>query len=198
LEETSYTTAEDGGSVEVCAVVVEGVLERSAEVSISTVDGSATGQLVFCPFPILSGMSKYWSSLSGGEDYTSITTVLTFDGSNTRGCSDVPITDDNIYEDDETFSVTLTTEDGDVTLEPDSGVVIITDEDGGLSYTHVCYWETSNHMHVYSSELTLFTVHNNIFGVEILPNMTVMAAVQERQLCTRTGYIVHYYRLRIS
>jgi len=80
LEETSYTTAEDGGSVEVCAVVVEGVLERSAEVSISTVDGSATGQLVFCPFPILSGMSRYWSSLSGGEDYTSITTVLTFDG----------------------------------------------------------------------------------------------------------------------
>jgi len=47
LERTSYTTAEDGGSVEVCAVVVEGELERSSEVSISTVDGSATGQSVF-------------------------------------------------------------------------------------------------------------------------------------------------------
>ena len=144
LEETSYTTAEDGGAVEVCAVVVEGELERSAEVSISTVDGSATGQLVLCTFSILSGMSRYWSSLSGGEDYTSITMVLTFDGSNTRGCSDVPITDDVIYEDDETFSVTLTTGDGDVTLEPDSGVVTITDEDGGLSYIHVFCWETSN------------------------------------------------------
>ena len=51
LEETSYTTAEDSGTVEVCAVVVEGELERSAEVILSTVDGTATGQSVFF-FPL--------------------------------------------------------------------------------------------------------------------------------------------------
>jgi len=81
---------------------------------------------------------------SGDVDYVSTSVTLTFDESSTRVCGDISITPDDIYEDDETFSVTLTTGDGDVTLEPDSGVVTITDEDGGLSYTHVCYWETSN------------------------------------------------------
>ena len=71
---------------------------------------------------------------------------LTFDGSNTRECSEVPITDDNIYEDDETFSVTLTTGDEDVTLEPDSGVVTITDDDGGLNCVCCRKLVISNHI----------------------------------------------------
>ena len=79
-------------------------------------------------------MSGYWSSPSGGVDYTSITVTLIFDGSNTRQCNEVAITDDNIYEDDETFSVTLTTGDEDVTLEPDNGIVTITDDDGSFHY----------------------------------------------------------------
>ena len=43
LEETAYTTPEDG-TVEVCARVTEGELEREVEVVLSTVEGSATGQ----------------------------------------------------------------------------------------------------------------------------------------------------------
>ena len=67
---------------------------------------------------------------SGDVDYVSTSVTLTFDESSTRACSDISITPDDILEDDETFSVTLTTGDGDVTLEPDTSVVTITDDDG--------------------------------------------------------------------
>lgn len=42
LERTVYTASE-GDTVEVCARVVEGELERVVEVALSTVEGSATG-----------------------------------------------------------------------------------------------------------------------------------------------------------
>ena len=77
---------------------------------------------------------------SGDVDYVSTSVTLTFDESSTRACSDISITPDDIYEGDETFSVTLTTGDGDVTLEPDSGVVTITDDDGGICYFTFCLY----------------------------------------------------------
>ena len=42
LEETSYTTPE-GGTVEVCASLLQGQLERNVEVILSTQDGEAIG-----------------------------------------------------------------------------------------------------------------------------------------------------------
>ena len=85
-------------------------------------------------------------TVSGDVDYVSTSVTLTFDQSNTRACGDISITPDDIYEGDETFSVTLTTGDEDVTLEPDGGVVTITDNDGGLNC--VCRWKLviSNHI----------------------------------------------------
>jgi len=41
------------------------------------------------------------------------------------------IIDDGIYEEDEMFSATLVSDD-DVEVDPDSGIVTITDNDGGL------------------------------------------------------------------
>ena len=46
LEETSYTTPESG-TVEVCASLLQGQLERNAEVVLSTQDGEAIGLLWF-------------------------------------------------------------------------------------------------------------------------------------------------------
>ena len=42
LEETSYTTPESG-TVEVCASLLQGQLERNVEVILSTQDGEAIG-----------------------------------------------------------------------------------------------------------------------------------------------------------
>ena len=56
--------------------------------------------------------------------------MLTFDRSNSRQCVDVRINDDNDLEEDETFQVSLTTDDADVELMPNNGNVLIVDDDG--------------------------------------------------------------------
>ena len=38
-----YTVKEDGGSVEVCAVIINGPLEKDAIVVLTTSEGTATG-----------------------------------------------------------------------------------------------------------------------------------------------------------
>ena len=48
----------------------------------------------------------------------------------TRVCVDIPIIEDDILEDNETFVVTLTTTDDRVILQPDDGVVTIIDTSG--------------------------------------------------------------------
>ena len=67
---------------------------------------------------------------SGGEDYVLTSVTLTFNGTNTKACADIPITPDDVYEGNETFFVSLTTADSNVTLNPDRGAVTIIDVDG--------------------------------------------------------------------
>ena len=68
--------------------------------------------------------------ISGGEDYVLTSVTLTFNGTNTKACTDIPITPDDDYEENETFFVSLTTPDSNVTLNPDRGAVTIIDDDG--------------------------------------------------------------------
>ena len=63
-------------------------------------------------------------------DYVSTTVTLTFNGTSTTACTDISITPDDDYEGNEIFSVSLTTTDSNVTLNPDRGQVTITDDDG--------------------------------------------------------------------
>ena len=56
--------------------------------------------------------------------------TLTFNGTSTTTCTDISITPDDDYEGNETFSVSLTTTDSNVTLNPDRSQVTITDDDG--------------------------------------------------------------------
>ncbi len=44
LERPLYTVNETDGTIEVCAVLVSGSLERTVTVSLSTVDGTAKGR----------------------------------------------------------------------------------------------------------------------------------------------------------
>ena len=48
----------------------------------------------------------------------------------TQECVDVIITDDDVFEDDETFTVTLTTDDGSVDTVPDRTDITIVDNEG--------------------------------------------------------------------
>ena len=53
FEETLYPVAEDAGTVEVCARVLDGSLETSVVTTVESVDGSATGN---CMQTSLKGM----------------------------------------------------------------------------------------------------------------------------------------------
>ena len=63
-------------------------------------------------------------------DYTSSSVTLTFDASNTLECVRIPINDDDDLEPNEMFTVSLTTTEPDVILDPRNGEVIILNRDG--------------------------------------------------------------------
>ena len=68
------------------------------------------------------------SSDSSDYDFESVT--LLFSASRARDCSRIRIVNDGIDEDNETFTVSLSTADSDATLNPDSSIVTILDDDG--------------------------------------------------------------------
>ena len=67
---------------------------------------------------------------SAPDDYTSVSQDLTFQPGSDRQCVEVAIVNDDELENEEQFTVTITTEEDRVTLEPDSTTVTITDDDG--------------------------------------------------------------------
>ncbi len=60
-------------------------------------------------------------------DYTGTSADLTFDGGTDRQCVTVPIINDDILEDTESFTASLTTSDSAVTLNPDLARVDISE-----------------------------------------------------------------------
>ena len=63
-------------------------------------------------------------------DYTAVTTELTFDPDNSRGCVSIGLVNDSLLEPSEEFEVSLTTDEEQVTVDPDRAVVTILDTDG--------------------------------------------------------------------
>jgi hypothetical protein len=110
LERTSYTTEEEVVNVEVCARIQRGMLEREVQVDLQTFDGTAV-------------------STGSNADYTSSSVTLTFDASNTLECVRIPINDDDDLEPNEMFTVSLTTTEPDVILNPRNGEVTILNRD---------------------------------------------------------------------
>ena len=46
LEDTAYSVLENAEMVEICAVLLQGALERETNITLSTMDGSATGTVM--------------------------------------------------------------------------------------------------------------------------------------------------------
>ena len=64
------------------------------------------------------------------DDYLSVSELLTFQSGSERQCVEVDIVNDDEVENEEQFTLTTPTEVNRVTLEPDSTIVIIRDDDG--------------------------------------------------------------------
>ena len=64
------------------------------------------------------------------SDYTTVTMDLTFNSGNTNQTVMIPIVGDNVVESTESFTVSLTSADSTVTLNPSTTTVTIQDDDG--------------------------------------------------------------------
>ena len=64
------------------------------------------------------------------SDYTSVSMDLTFNSGTTNQTVMIPIVGDNVVESTESFTVSLTTGDSAVTLNPSTTTVTIQDDDG--------------------------------------------------------------------
>lgn len=103
---------ENINEVEVCAVIISGQIARDISVTLTTADDSAESP----------------------QDYTALTTELTFSAPSTRACEDITIVDDQIFELDESFFGRLTSSDPQVDISPDrqETTIQINDEDSTL------------------------------------------------------------------
>lgn len=131
FEETVYSTTEnDTRTVTVCASIRPGspALAKTVEVELMSVDGSAIG----------TEMNKHNSEVymplfhcsfvfTAPEDYNAVTETLTFDQDNSRNCVEFTGFEDDVVDPNENFTVILTGGD-DVTLIPDTAIVIILDQ----------------------------------------------------------------------
>ena len=107
VELPDYTVNEGDGSVEVCAVIVSGTLERTLTFTLSTQDGTATSP----------------------ADFSAVSADLTFDESTSRACVGIPVEDDDIVENPDVFTVEIGGDDPDVVFDPPSSTVTIIDND---------------------------------------------------------------------
>ena len=106
-----YSINEDQRSVEVCAVITEGSLQREVVVVLSTQDGSAKSP----------------------EDYTSISVPLTFDDVTVLQCVNITLENDMILEGVEEFEVVLDSmNEPRIILDPGIAQVDITDDDSKI------------------------------------------------------------------
>ena len=104
-----YTVNEGDGSIEVCAVLTSGSLERTVTFTLSTGDDSATS--------------------TDPVDFSAVAVELQFDETTSRTCTDIPITDDNRVELAENFTVEIRSDDPDIDFAPPTSTVTIIDND---------------------------------------------------------------------
>ena len=138
LVQQSYTVIEPASFVTVCAFLT-GQSERGVLVTMTTVQGTAQGmylpdllyinwydesQCLPHPSPL-----HYLVSPTAAIDYTTVTAQLTFLATVTQQCSSISIIDDTIPENDEVFSVQLSTLDPNVNLTSSTATVTIENDD---------------------------------------------------------------------
>ena len=113
FENEVFPSSEDQGTVQVCARILDGSLERQVTVMLMSRDGTAEEP----------------------EDYSSVLASLSFDGMTALQCVNISLENDEILEGMEEFEVVLNSPDEDeegVILSPETAVVSIIDDDGEL------------------------------------------------------------------
>ena len=125
----AYSVSEEAGSVSVTLSIQNGNLDRDLITTLSTVNGTALCE--YLKLLYLNGWFHYQCVhcliSPAGVDYEAVTTNLTFSVSTQTQVVTLPILDDLIVENYETFGVTLTTFDTAATLRSQTNSVTIRD-----------------------------------------------------------------------
>ena len=138
LARSSYAGYEELDGIEVCVQLQQGVMEGvNATVQLTTQSGTASQGVGLHHYIALSdllfSLSLSFSLRSAADDYESVDVLITFDDMSPLGtshCVDITITNDNITEPEETFSVTLIPVSDFVTFGIESTSLDIHDDDG--------------------------------------------------------------------
>ena len=131
LEQTFYSTPEDGGSVEVCAIVhvphINCPIKFPFTVLLSTEDFSAGNA------PICVSIHSFYITTESPMDYgAAVDTIVQFNECERRSCINITIVDDEVPENTEYFNLNLERNrlHERIQLDPTDGLVQITDNDG--------------------------------------------------------------------
>ncbi len=133
FDSTAYAT-EEGTTVEVCAVIISGMLEREAVVTLTSRDGSAESERELGNAKS-KRMISFPSSYAAGADYTAVSSDLVFSETVSRDCRNVSTKEDDTLEGDEQFLLDLMTSDRSVQLSPNEATVMIADDGNSMWHT---------------------------------------------------------------
>ena len=130
FQQSNYPITE-GSPVEVCVEVLEGSSAVPITLTVDTTEGTAEGIIK----PSQGIPVNVFAFCFLGSDYnlTQPAELVLFAGEN-RTCTDIMTTDDEIYEDDESFFATLSSTNEDVLVTINSAVILITDDDGKMLF----------------------------------------------------------------
>ena len=119
--------------VQVCATL-SSIIDRDVSFMFSTIENtgaSPNGKQLVKNMILLSYVGLE------GSDYVGISSTGVFLSGSTRKdviCINISIIDDQIYDDEQTFILLLTTEDSQVILGPPSALITIIDQDDGTNF----------------------------------------------------------------
>lgn len=107
LDAPEVVTEDEGSVITACASIVENTpIEREITVVISTINRDQQGTTVE---PVLTAVDTNLSFSSAVIDFVPVTEQLTFDAISATSalCRTVTIVNDNIFEDDEIFQISI-------------------------------------------------------------------------------------------
>lgn len=120
----------------ICVFLGTSNVEKSVNITVTPIaDGTATGRAIFTYSSIF--LMVCFAILAGGVDFSLENVSILISPPDATGCANVIITDDDIREGEETFSVTISSTDDAVLLGSSTAVVTIRDDDGKHLYIHM-------------------------------------------------------------
>ena len=131
--ETNYTMAEGDGMINVCVAVLSGRLGSDLTLQLSTESETATGEHFNAQETHLL-IHTYMHCIVDGIDFDGLQEhILTLNSTAPRSCVQISITNDTLYEDRESFTVSLSVIGrigSAVQLSENSTTLVIMDDDG--------------------------------------------------------------------